>query len=515
MLVERFSSSETIEASSAVIGPALAWKVLPRTRAAFLRRITRNTPKKPTVSRARARAFFILLTRSYGEDIIGRAIDSVVRTRCSSPVIVSGVRGGENARFLAARGFIVAYLDVPATLAAKRLAKRDGIPETMARKEIADEEDLFGTSGIKRSAQVRIKPGRSGHVPSIILKTLSPRECARCVNTVANPSIRLDARGLCQVCAGYACHFNARSLAKERRAFLRHRGKRGSDGRYDVMVGISGGKDSTATLAAVKALGFTPLAFTLDSGYYPMHIFPRAKAVARRLGIDHVRIDIRGYARPVDLASFALTARLYDGAADGTQRESASKAFRAAYAEGRKHYSARCTHALPFVRSCQLCRRLVIRAYHAEAAKRGITLVVLGMNEWAGLAHGRYTGLRVLQPRRNGPATTVAHFPFLFQRTIADTKKTLRSIGWHVPRGESFIESNANSCLFARAAETTATRLLGFHPDSTRLAREVTAGFITKAQARAALGRRHESRKTVREVLEGAGILHEKRTVSP
>jgi hypothetical protein len=49
--------------------------------------------------------------------------------------------------------------------------------------------------------------------------------------------------------------------------------------------------------------------------------------------------------------------------------------------------------------------------------------------------------------------------------------------------------------------------MLGFHPDSTRLAREVTVGFITKKQAQKALNKVHNYNKRVRRVLKEAGVL--------
>ena len=69
------------------------------------------------------------------------------------------------------------------------------------------------------------------------------------------------------------------------------------------------------------------------------------------------------------------------------------------------------------------------------------------------------------------------------------------------------IESNANSCLFARAAENKARKMLGFHPDSSRLAREVTVGFITKKQARLALEKVHRYNQSVRQVLGKAKVI--------
>lgn len=173
----------------------------------------------------------------------------------------------------------------------------------------------------------------------------------------------------------------------------------------------------------------------------------------------------------------------------------------------------KCTHAFPFVRTCQLCRRLVIRAYYGEAVKRSVRLVILGMNEWAHLSRGKrrrgpiFSAMRKLRPFADKPAVYITHLPFLLQRTLSDTKKIIKKLGWKIPKGEALVASNANSCLLARAAEAKATRLLGFHPDATRLAREVTAGFINKAQAQKALGEVYRSPYSIREILKKAKIL--------
>ena len=86
-------------------------------------------------------------------------------------------------------------------------------------------------------------------------------------------------------------------------------------------------------------------------------------------------------------------------------------------------------------------------------------------------------------------------------------KKILKKLGWKIPQGEALIESNSNSCLFARAAESKTKKLLGFHPDASRLAREVTVGFITKEQAKKALSKVHNSKKSVKRVLKDAGVI--------
>jgi len=325
-----------------------------------------------------------------------------------------------------------------------------------------------------------------------------PKECRICVNDEMNPSVTIGKDGLCGACAAFRKRFDPARLKNELRR-VRAFGRRG----IRAMVGFSGGKDSTATLVTAKRLGFDVSAFTLDTGYYPEGTFARAGRITAKLGVAHERIDIRRHIRPCDRRSFRMMADLYDA----PESEALKKKFRALYAEGRKHYSAKCAHALPFVRTCQLCRRVVIRAYYAEAVKHGVGVVILGMNEWAGLSRGNFSAIRKLKPFKDESAVLVVHLPFLLRRKLADTRRILRTIGWKLPPGETLVESNANSCLLARAAEAKAKRLLGFHPDTTRLAREVTVGFLTKTQARRALAKAHRSARTLRQVLDKAGIL--------
>lgn len=294
-------------------------------------------------------------------------------------------------------------------------------------------------------------------------------QCKKCVNNTNNPTITISLDGLCNVCTLYkSAKLN---LDKELEFFK-------SLKKEKIMVGISGGKDSTATLYLTLKMGFKPLAFTFDIGYYPLHIFPRAKEIASKFNVPHEIIDIKPHIP--SLIPYQLTKQIY--------RECEyPEEFRRIYLLNKNHYSVKSTVIMPYVRSCQLCRKTVIRAYYAEAIKRKVNVIVLGMNEWAGLSNNQFTAIRKLKNE-----VYIVHLPFLLQYTINDTNKILEEIGWKVPDGELLVESNSNSCLFAKAVEAKAKKMLGFHPDSMRLSREVTVGFITKDQARKALDKVHE-----------------------
>lgn len=326
------------------------------------------------------------------------------------------------------------------------------------------------------------------------------QECVKCINTTANPTIRIDEHGLCQICAAYERDFSYQRLATEKDFLLSFRN---SHAPYDCLVGFSGGKDSTSTLVSVRELGFHPKAFTLDTGYYPDQIFTRSRSIAANLNVDHDCVDARPLMRPLDKECFRLFAELYER----PETTNTKNYYQTLYQQNRQHYSVRDTTVMPFVRSCQICRKIVIRAYYELAIKYGVSIVILGMNEWAGLSHNQFSAIRKLQPTVHSLPVYVVHLPFLLQRKAAETKEILDSISWQLPPHEQFIDSNSNSCLLARATEKKATLLLGFHPDTTRLAREVTVGFITKEQAKSSLSVLHEYAHTPREVLMRARIL--------
>ncbi len=513
LLLKSFVSAVYIEASSAIIYPAFSAKGdLPSKESEFIK-VMSGVYKKPTkigIPRDEARTFFTYLKNKYSDSVIAKTLIQIHEKKFPKKfIVISGVRGYANALYFRKNNYLVIYLKTPNKDLALRVSKRESFSRAQAEKEKQIEERLFSTNKVEKIANLSFNTAliKQAEIIAQVRALVTIVECKKCVNTSTNLSNTIGASGLCDICEQYEKNFSKMQLQKEL-LFLQSLIGSGK-GTYDAMVGISGGKDSTATLYEVKKMGFIPLAFSFDTHYYPKHIFPRAKQVAKKLDVDYKRIDIRGYMRPVDRVCFQKTVELY------SQPDSPELAetFRTWYIEGRRHYSVKCSHKIPFVRTCQLCRRLVVRAYYAEAQKHGVRVIILGINEWAGLSQNNqskkfvFSGIRKLQPFKRKPPVYIVHLPFLLQRTIKDTEKVLKKIGWVIPKGERLIESNANSCLFALATESKAKKMLGFHPDATRLAREVTVGFITKKQARQALEKVHTYNKSLKQVLKEAGIL--------
>lgn len=505
----RVTRGVVVEASVSVVYPIAAARGRFPNENALLQKFAAGTMNKAArVSRSQAMATFFRIREKYSPDFIARALHArYVKSSVQKTIIFSGLRGVENATYCRLHNDFVIYLETNQTTLIARLMTERGYNKQQALAELKNERASYRTREIKKIANLVVDTSDPDISAAARTITQAVRRefqmCKRCVNTARNPAITFDEDGYCQICSSYKKFFDKKHLREELRFLKTFK---------EVMVGISGGKDSTATLATIVQMGFHPLAFTFDQGYLPETTVPRAKKVAKALGVACEVINTRPYIRQSDVISYKKTIALYEEPFSLATK----KKFLAAYKEGRKHYSVKCPHSPAFVRTCQLCRRMVIRAYYSEARKRGISAVVLGINEWTNLSAAqkggafRVSGMRALQPNKNQPPVYVFHLPFLLQRTSVQTKQLLKKLGWRAPKGEDFIESNSNSCLFARSTERMAKRLLGFHPDATRLAREVTVGFITKQQALKALGKIHPYRYTPREVLERAGIIKSK-----
>jgi broad-specificity NMP kinase/predicted PP-loop superfamily ATPase len=513
LLQKSFLDSIKVEASDLVIKPAFFIKNnLPKREVEFIETLSEldSGHSAEKISRDEARDFFIYLKNHYSEAVIAKTLINIHLKKFSGKFpVIAGIRGYANSLHFKKSGYLVIYLKTPDRDLTDRVSKRENFSTKEVENERAIEERLFSTNKVERVAHFSFNTATTSEedIVSQIRSLVEVLECKKCVNSSLSPSVIIERSGLCDVCERYEKNFDKTLLKKEIELLISLKGT--GKGKYDAMVGISGGKDSTATLYEVKKMGFNPLAFSLDTNYYPKHIFPRAKQVAESLSVDYEKIDARKYMRPVDRICFEKTAKLYD---EPTSEELKEK-FRKWYTEGRRHYSVKCRHKIPFVRTCQLCRRLIVRAYYGEAQKRGVSVVILGINEWAGLSQNSgsdkfvFSAVRKLQPVKSKPPVYIVHLPFLLQRTIKDTEKVLKKLGWEIPEGEKLIESNSNSCLFAKAAESKSREMLGFHPDTTRLAREVTVGFITKDQARKALDKIHDHKDSVKQVLEKAEII--------
>ncbi|MCM2266902.1 MAG: 7-cyano-7-deazaguanine synthase [Elusimicrobiales bacterium] len=106
----------------------------------------------------------------------------------------------------------------------------------------------------------------------------------------AEPWIRLDAAGICNICLEHAKAGPAAAAEKGletdfTKILAQHRGKH----EYDCLVMCSGGKDSTASLYYMKTRYNTkPLAFTFDHGFETEEAMENVRGAVAKLGVDFV-----------------------------------------------------------------------------------------------------------------------------------------------------------------------------------------------------------------------------------
>lgn len=95
--------------------------------------------------------------------------------------------------------------------------------------------------------------------------------CTRCVMDTTAPFISFDDQGVCSFCTEYisssATIFRPEEERLARLKKLLHDIKRQKTGKYDCIIGLSGGADSTYVAYLAKQHGLNPLAIHLDNGW--------------------------------------------------------------------------------------------------------------------------------------------------------------------------------------------------------------------------------------------------------
>ena len=117
------------------------------------------------------------------------------------------------------------------------------------------------------------------------------RMCTRCVMDTTDPDIVFDENGVCNHCHTY--DRMVREYVVDGEEGLRHleqiaqkMRKDGQGKKYDCVIGVSGGVDSTYVAFRVKQLGLRPLAVHLDNGWDSELAVKNIEETLKRLDID-------------------------------------------------------------------------------------------------------------------------------------------------------------------------------------------------------------------------------------
>jgi N-acetyl sugar amidotransferase len=95
-----------------------------------------------------------------------------------------------------------------------------------------------------------------------------PHFCARCVMSVKDdPEITFDGKGVCSYCQAYDKQKDHQVAKTDLSKVIAEIKAAGNGKKYDCVVGISGGADSSYLLARAVELGLRPIAMHYDNGW--------------------------------------------------------------------------------------------------------------------------------------------------------------------------------------------------------------------------------------------------------
>lgn len=118
------------------------------------------------------------------------------------------------------------------------------------------------------------------------------RMCTRCVMDTTANDIVFDEGGVCNYCteflerSSHVIFQNLETRRKELDDLVRRIKKDGEGKRYDCVVGVSGGVDSSWVLVKAVELGLRPLAVHMDNGWNSELAQNNIANLVRKLGVD-------------------------------------------------------------------------------------------------------------------------------------------------------------------------------------------------------------------------------------
>lgn len=120
--------------------------------------------------------------------------------------------------------------------------------------------------------------------------------CTKCIIDVTDPDIRFDDDGVCSHCHRYESIIQSESYIKKRANGALDRlvteiKKKGAKKKYNCIIGVSGGVDSTYVAYIVKKLGLRPLAVHLDNVWNSEISIRNMKKTLEKLDLYSYNLD--------------------------------------------------------------------------------------------------------------------------------------------------------------------------------------------------------------------------------
>jgi N-acetyl sugar amidotransferase len=121
--------------------------------------------------------------------------------------------------------------------------------------------------------------------------------CKRCIMDTTDPDIIFDEQGICNHCHQHDKVYlqlvpEPKEAEKQLTTLVNRIKEKGKGKKYDCIIGLSGGVDSTYVAFLVKKLGLRPLAVHLDNGWNSELAVQNVENIVNKLNIDLFTIVI-------------------------------------------------------------------------------------------------------------------------------------------------------------------------------------------------------------------------------
>ena len=117
--------------------------------------------------------------------------------------------------------------------------------------------------------------------------------CTRCVMDTSAKEIKFNVNGVCNFCSEFSERSkyilnpkNDSNREKELRDFVARVKNEGKNKKYDCIVGVSGGVDSSWVLVKAVEMGLRPLAVHMDNGWNSELAQNNISSLVQKLEID-------------------------------------------------------------------------------------------------------------------------------------------------------------------------------------------------------------------------------------
>ena len=126
------------------------------------------------------------------------------------------------------------------------------------------------------------------------MNTVGYRMCNVCVMDTSEPEIIFDESGQCNHCKSYmqkmrnSVHLSEAARKDALQKYIEETKRTGRHSKYDTLLGISGGVDSTYAALLAKELGLRTLLFHVDNGWDSELSVANIENIVQRTGFDYV-----------------------------------------------------------------------------------------------------------------------------------------------------------------------------------------------------------------------------------